>query len=89
MMQFEHSQMENLVPQMSTTMLGIVCASERHVCEFAVFKFAFDGVKTAIYTISTKRIKWQKVNFIMHYKQPHVHVGSPNAHTNVRDCVRV
>ena len=56
MMQFEHSQMTKLVPQMSTTMLGIVCASERHVYEFAILNFAFDGAQTTIYKISRKRI---------------------------------
>ncbi len=56
MMQFEYSQMTKLVPQMSTTMLGIVCASERHAYEFAVCKFTFDGVQTTIYKISRKRI---------------------------------
>jgi len=55
MMQIVHSQMTKLVPQMSTTMLGIVCASERHVYEFANFKFAFDSVQTTIYKISRKR----------------------------------
>ena len=43
-MQVIVSQMTKVVPQMSTTMLAIVCASERHDYEFAVCKFAFAAV---------------------------------------------
>ena len=48
-MQVIVSQMTKVVPQMSTTMLAIVCASESHVCEFNKAESAFSNLSYHFY----------------------------------------